>query len=118
MRRRMSARQLVGWRAYQEVEAFGPRGDNLYAAIPAKAAYDLAGAKKADGEPLGYEDFLLRPAPPKPPPKPRDWRTNLSIAKVIALAWNREEARRQGILGKAAGAAGALGKRLRGKRGG
>ena len=92
MLRRMSAKQWVGWREYFRYEKFGPRADNLHAAITAKAVYDTAGVRKKDGSRFGYEDFVLvEPEPeteePAVPPV-AGWQMSLAFANVIARIQN------------------------------
>lgn len=92
LRRRMSAKQLAGWRAYYALHKFGPVGGNYHAAVVAKAVYDAGGVRRKDGQPWSYDDFLLREPEPvelKPEAKPEvGWQTSLAIAHVIARAQN------------------------------
>lgn len=90
LRRRMSARQLVGWRHYFELEKFLPTAAAWHAAIGAKAAYDAAGITRKDGTRFAYEDFLLKEAVPVKvtAPEAEGWRASLAIAHVIARAQN------------------------------
>jgi hypothetical protein len=93
MLRQMPARQWQGWKAYHAFEKFGPRADNLHAAITAKAVYDTAGVKRKDGTRFDYEDFILVEPEPREPdapqaPKAEAWQMSLAIAHVIARAQN------------------------------
>lgn len=92
MRRRMSAKQWIGWKAWLEHEKFAPTASAWHAAVVAKAIYDALGVTRKDGTKFSFEDFMLREAVPAALIPPRDsaagWKANLAIAHVIARAQN------------------------------